>query len=129
MITIATLIISCVLSFAIIYNMVKARIYEIGILRTAGYSGGYVFALIEIESLSFGLISGALGLGIAHFLIPFIQNYLKGNIDTVSFQHVIHLTPFWSLIIMILAVAASFVAAVVPSIVYSKKKPVDIIKR
>ena len=128
-ITIATLVISCILSFAIIYNMVKARIYEIGILRTAGYRGSYIFALIEIESLSFGLISGALGLGIAHLVIPFIQNYLRSNIDTVSFQHVIHLTPFWSIMIMVLAVAASFVAAVVPSLVYSKKKPIDILKR
>ena len=128
-ITIVTLIISCILSLAIIYDMVKARLREIGILRASGYSGNYIFALIEVESLSFGLISGILGLGIAHFIIPFICNVLRNNPDTVGFQTVIHLTPFWSIIIIALSVVVSFVAAIIPSIIYSKKKPIEILKK
>jgi putative ABC transport system permease protein len=127
-ISIVTLVVSGLLSLAIIYNMVVMRVKEIGILRACGYSRSYVFSLIEIENFSLGLISGVLGVLIAYVLAPIINAYVKSNGKDVVLTNLIRITPLWAIIIVIVAGLVSFIAALIPSLIYSKKKPFDILK-
>lgn len=127
-ISIVTLIVSGLLSLAIIFNMVVMRVKEIGILRACGYSRGYIFSLIELENVSLGLLSGGLGVILAYVLAPFINNYLENSGKETVLTNMIRLTPGWTIAIILMAGLVSFIAALIPSLLYSKKKPFDILK-
>lgn len=127
-ISIVTLVISSILSMAIIFNMVSSRIKEIGILRACGYSRLYVFSLIEVENLFFGLISGVFGVLIAIIVSPVICRNLALSDSMIDLSHIIRITPIWTFIIVALAVAVAFLSALLPSIVYSRKNTSEILK-
>ena len=127
-ISVVTLIVSGLLSLAIIYNMVVMRVKEIGILRACGYSRGYVFSLIEIENFTLGLVSGVLGVLLAYVLSPLINSYLRNSGNKAVLNNIIRLTPGWTIAIILMAGLVSFIAALIPSVIYSRKKPFDILK-
>lgn len=127
-ISIVTLMVSAILSIAVFFNMTMSRIKEIGILRSCGYSKGYVFSLFEIESIGFGLISSVLGVIIANIVAPIICHYFYVNSSDFILDKIIIIKPIWSIIIVVISILASFIAGLIPSIVYSKKKPIDYIK-
>ncbi len=126
-ISIITMVISGVISLILIFNMVASRKKEIGIYRASGYSKGYVFSLFEVESVFIGTVSGLLGLAIAHLTTPLFDKMLSSG-GSKLFTNVMHITPMWSLIIAISCIAISFLAALIPSIIYSTKKPNDVLK-
>ena len=128
MISIITLVISGVLSVAIIFNLVALRVKEIGILRSSGYSVGYVFALIEVENVILGLISGALAVAGAHLLLPLINNYFATVTVDLAVDGLAKLSTEWSFIIIGLTFVMSFLAALVPSLIYSRKKANDTLR-
>ena len=127
-ISIVTLVVSSILSMAIIFNMVSSRVKEIGILRACGYSRLYVFSLIEVENLLFGLLSGVIGVTIAFIVSPLICHNLSLSDSTIDLTHIIHISPIWAIIIMVLAVVVAFLSALVPSIIYSRKNTSEILK-
>ena len=127
-ISISTLVVSGILSLVIIFNMVNSRIKEIGILRASGYSRGYIFSLIELEGFSLGTLSGCLGVAIANLIIPIVMHYLSLQDTELALENILNLSCGWSLIIIAIAMVVSFLAALVPSLLYSNKKPVDILK-
>lgn len=51
----------------------KERVHEIGVLKTLGFSGGAVFALILAEALLMLIVGGAIGLTIAYYIIEFAK--------------------------------------------------------
>ena len=127
-ISIATLIVSALLSLAIFLNMALSRTKEIGILKACGYSRTYIFGLLEIEALIFGAISGSLGVLFANLCQRPICNYLGSQKTDVILSGLFHLTPLWSGIIIACSIFASFLAALIPAILLSKKKPIDTLK-
>ena len=127
-ISIVTLIVSGLLSFAIFLNMALERTKEIGILKSCGYSRGYVFSLLEAEALVFGVISGAVGVLLANLLAKPICHLLESRQKEVVLHRLVHITPVWSVIIVVIAILVSFIAALLPSLVLAKKKPIDTLK-
>ena len=127
-ISVATLVVSGLLSLAIFLNMALSRIKEIGILRACGYSRSYVFGLVEAEGILFGLISGVIGVGLANIIGPIISKRIASVKTDVILKNLITITPLWSVIILILSVVVSFLAALIPSIYLSSKKPSETLK-
>jgi putative ABC transport system permease protein len=62
---------------------VRERQQEIGVLKTLGFSSGLVMALVLIEALLLGILGGALGLGLAYFVIEALPNVPFGVGDVV----------------------------------------------
>ena len=127
-ISIATLVVSGLLSLAIFLNMALSRIKEIGILRACGYSRGYVFGLVEAEGVLFGLISGLIGVGVANIIGPILSNKIASVKTDIILRNLITITPLWSVVIVLLSIAVSFLAALIPSIYLSNKKPSETLK-
>ena len=127
-ISIITLIVSSMLSIAVFYHMSMSRIKEIGILRACGYSKSYVFGLLEIESVGFGLFSGCLGILFANIAAPLMCHYFSTHSSDFLIDRIIVIKPIWSIVIIVLSLITSFIAGLIPSITCMKKKPIDIIK-
>lgn len=128
-ISIVTLVVSMILSLSIIFNIVTNRVKEIGVLRASGFSRRYVFALLEVESMVLGLLSGLLGVGIAHILIPIINHWLATHKTDMDLSHLLELGPLWTILIIVISVAVGLLATLLPSIIYSNKKPIEILKQ
>jgi len=62
---------------------VRERQQEIGVLKTLGFPSGLVMALVLIEALLLGILGGALGLGMAYFVIEALPNVPFGVGDVV----------------------------------------------
>ena len=127
-ISIITLIVSAMLSIAIIFSLTMARTKEIGILRACGYSRGYVFTMIEVENVSLGFISGTLGVLLANVVGRLICHALAHSDTDFVFDNLILITPIWSIVIVAIAIITAFVAVLFPIISLSKKKTIDILK-
>ena len=127
-ISIATLIVSGLLSLAIFLNMAASRVKEIGILKACGYSRSYVFSMLEVEAISFGAISGVIGVVLAHLLATPICNLLQNQASDIVLRRLIKITIPWSIIIVLVAIIVSFLAALIPSVILTKKKPIDTLK-
>ena len=127
-ISIITLVVSGVLSAAVTINMIASRVKEIGILRACGYSRGYIFTLLESESVTIGFISGVIGVLLANVFAPIICRIIDNKKVDIKLGNLIRVTPTWSLIIIALSLLVAFIATLIPALVYSKKKTVDILK-
>lgn len=127
-ISVITLIVSGMLSIAVFFNMSMSRIKEIGILRACGYPKSYIFGLLEVESVGFGLVSGCLGVLLANIAAPIMCNYFSVHSSDFLIDRIVIIKPIWSIIIIVLSLLTSFIAGLIPSIMSAKKKPIDIIK-
>ena len=128
-VSIIVLIVSGLLSMAILFNRIAARVKEIGLLRASGYSKLYVFLLLQIESILLGFLSGAIGVGIANITGPLIGKYVASMQRDVNLSSIIHITPFASIIILASSILVAFLASFVPSFYYATKKPMELLKR
>ncbi|MBR0294632.1 MAG: ATP-binding cassette domain-containing protein [Bacilli bacterium] len=128
-ISITTLIVSGILSLALLFSMVLSRIKEIAILRSSGYSRGYVFSLFEIEHTILGLISGVLGVVLSYIIAPLVRHYFASTNTDLALDNIVLILPHWSVIIILLSIVVSFLAAFIPSFIYSRKKPIELLKR
>lgn len=127
-ISIITLIVSGMLSIAVYFNMSMSRIKEIGVLRACGYSRNYIFGLLEIESVGFGLVSGCLGVLLGNVMAPLACRYFEAQSTDIMLDKLIVIKPLWSIIIVLLAILTSLIAGLIPAVISAKKKPIDIIK-
>ena len=127
-ISVITLIVSALLSIAVFFNMSMSRIKEIGVLRACGYSRSYIFGLLEVESVGFGLISGCLGVLFANIAAPLMRHYFSSHSSDFLIDKIVIIKPIWSVIIIVLSLVTAFIAGLIPSIIAAKKKPIDIIK-
>jgi putative ABC transport system permease protein len=71
MVRIAALVMGLILFVAgnAMAQSIRERINELGVLKTLGFGDGRILALVLFESCALALIGGALGLGIAWFII------------------------------------------------------------
>lgn len=127
--SIIILVISSILSLVIVFNLVASRIKEIGIFRSSGYSSKYIFSLVETENVFINLLSSLLAIAIAYIFIPIANNVIANNdAIEIDMSHIFTLTPLWAVLIVVASLLASFIAALIPAIIYSKKKINNIIK-
>jgi putative ABC transport system permease protein len=66
---------------ALMMQSVRERTPELAVLKTLGFTDGGLMALILAESLTFCLVSAAIGLGIAAMLFPVARQLIGFNIQ------------------------------------------------
>jgi putative ABC transport system permease protein len=133
-------IILLALTFGIINTMLMAvleRVRELGMLMAIGMNKPRVFFMIMFETLYLSLIGGPLGVLIAYLLIHYFS---KSGIDLSSFAQglsaygmdsVVYpiLQPMQYLVILMMVVGANILAAIYPSLIAIRLKPVNAIRK
>lgn len=127
-VSIAILIIILLILGNTIAMAVRERTTEYGVLRAIGFRAKHIAAFVVGESLTIGLIGGAIGLGLAQLFInlmlgPAIEENLGSLLP--HFQVPPHL------FVLGIAVAAvlSFVAAALPALAASRLKVTDALRK
>ena len=119
-----SLIVSSIMIGVITYISVLERIKEIGILRAIGASKKDVSHIFNAETIIEGLISGVLGI-VVTFIGCFIANTI---LDATGYPQVAQLPINAALILIVISVALSFVAGLLPARSASKKDPVEALR-
>lgn len=118
-----------ILLFAIInyINLTVAqtgfRAKEMATRRLLGSSRKELFARLILESTMLTTISFLLGLLLAFFFAPFASDLLQKKIDITEM-----VTPLNGLIVILLITLTGFVAGLLPAIVISNAKPIEVVR-
>ncbi len=116
-----SLVVSSIMIGVITYISVLERTKEIGILRSIGASKRDIRRVFNAETIIIGFISGALGIGITLLLnipISLLINSLAG------IPNVAALPAVGAIILVVISVALTLIAGLIPSGYASKKDPV-----
>lgn len=121
-----SLVVSSIMIGVITLISVQERTKEIGILRAIGASKGDVSSMFNAETVIIGFASGLLGVGITYLLcipINFILHRLTGIANLNA------LLPWQAAVVLILiSIALSLIAGLIPSRSAAKKDPVDALR-
>ncbi|MGF7145395.1 putative ABC transport system permease protein [Anaerotaenia torta] len=117
-----SLVVSSIMIGVITLISVQERTKEIGILRAIGASKGDVSSMFNAETVIIGFASGLLGVGITYLLCIPINLILHSVTGILSLNAFLPL-PAASVLILI-SVALSLIAGLIPSRSAAKKDPV-----
>lgn len=99
------------------------RAKEMATRRLLGSSRGDLFMRMMIESTLLTVVSFGIGWLLAHAAEPFVNDLLQTQIDLMA-----TLTPGWSLAAVALNVLIGVVAGLLPAVLISSVKPIDIVR-
>lgn len=99
------------------------RAKEMATRRLLGSSRQELFSRLIIESTLLTMISFFIGLLLAFFFAPFTSDLLQRKIDLIAM-----ITPLNSMILIILIVLIGFIAGLLPAIVISNAKPIEVVR-
>ncbi len=121
-----SLVVSSIMIGIITYISVLERKKEIGILRAIGASKRDVSRVFKAETFIVGLAAGALGVGITALLLLPINALLHHFVTSVyisaSFPGV------GAIVLVVLSVALTLIAGLIPSGIASRKDPVEALR-
>lgn len=106
---------------------VRERRTEIAVLKTLGFSGSRVMALVIIEALAIGMIGGGTGVAMAQALVgnaarlPFM-GFLLGNFPALS------VSPFVAGVTFVIALAVGIAAGFVPALGAYRARITDMLR-
>ena len=121
------LVVAVLLESLISYSNISERKHDIGILKSLGASKKDIFKIFSFESLIVGLISGLIslllilisGLSLNGFFNSLFD--VSGSIVNLSFPLII--------IVILLGLILQFISSFIPTLIYSQKTPIAIMKR
>ena len=117
-----SLVVSSIMIGIITYISVLERTKEIGILRAIGASKKDISRVFNAETLIIGFASGAIGIGITlllNLLINVILHSLTGIQNLNAFLY-----PIGAIMLVIISMALTLIAGILPSRIAAKKDPV-----
>ena len=120
-----SLVVSSIMIGIITYISVLERTKEIGILRAIGASKKDISRVFNAETLIVGFVSGALGIGSTILLILPINAVIRYLTDL---PHVAQLPINGAIALVIISMALTLVAGLVPSKIASRKDPVEALR-
>jgi len=116
-----SLVVSSIMIGIITYISVLERTKEIGILRSIGASKRDISRVFNAETLIIGFVAGAIGVGITALLcIP--ANIIIQHVTGISGVAV--LPVLGGIILIVVSMALTFIAGLIPSKIAAKKDPV-----
>lgn len=121
-----SLVVSSIMIGIITYISVLERTKEIGILRSIGASKADISKVFNAETLIIGFCSGAMGI-LATVLLCFPINWVVralSGIRNISAS----LPPAGAVILMIISMALTLTAGLIPSRIAAKKDPVEALR-
>lgn len=116
-----SLVVSSIMIGIITYISVLERTKEIGILRSIGASKHDISMVFNAETLIVGFVSGAMGIIVTLLLIIPINAVIK-NLSGIS--NVAGLPWMAALILVLISMALTFIAGLIPAKMAAKKDPV-----
>ena len=116
-----SLVVSSIMIGIITYISVLERTKEIGILRSIGASKHDISMVFNAETLIVGFVSGAMGIVVTLLLIIPINAVIK-NLSGIS--NVAGLPWVAALILVLISMALTFIAGLIPAKMAAKKDPV-----
>ncbi len=120
-----SLIVSSIMIGIITYISVLERTKEIGILRAMGASKKDISRVFNAETLIVGFVAGALGIGITLLLLIPINAVIKMLTDIGGLAA---LPLNGGIILVIISMALTFIAGLIPSKIAAKKDPVTALR-
>ena len=117
-----SLVVSSVMIGIITYISVVERTKEIGVLRALGAAKGEIANVFNAETFLIGLFAGVIGVGVTYLLSIPINLILASLIPDVGNLAV--LNPFAALILVLISIALTLIAGLIPSSIAAKKDPV-----
>lgn len=99
------------------------RAKEMATRRLLGSSRGDLFIRMMIESTLLTVISFEIGWLLAHAAVPFVNDLLQTQIDLMA-----TFTPGWCLAGIVLILLIGVVAGLLPAVLISSVKPIDIVR-
>ena len=117
-----SLIVSSIMIGVITLISVQERTKEIGILRAIGASKGDVSSMFNAETVIIGFASGILGIGVTYLLCILINIILHALTGIATLNAVLP----WkaAVILVVISMALSLIAGLIPSRSAAKKDPV-----
>ena len=116
-----SLVVSSIMIGIITYISVLERTKEIGILRSIGASKHDISMVFNAETLIVGFVSGAMGIIVTMLLVIPINAIIK-NLSGIS--NVAGLPWLAALILVLISMALTFIAGLIPAKMAAKKDPV-----
>ena len=130
-----SLLVSSILISIISYISVLERTKEIGILRSIGASRFDIFTIFSSETMIIGVLSGALGVLLAHILSSPISKLVKRLIEENSSAttnlrtfRIVNFTIEQTVLIILGSIIITMISGLIPTIIASLKKPIDALK-
>ena len=120
-----SLVVSSIMIGIITYISVLERTKEIGILRAIGASKRDISRVFNAETLIVGFVSGALGIGIT-LLLTIPINLIIDHLTSIA--HVAQLPVAGGIILVLISMALTLIAGLVPSRIAAKKDPVEALR-
>ncbi len=117
-----SLVVSSIMIGIITYISVLERTKEIGILRAIGASKRDISSVFNAETLIVGFVSGALGI-IITVLLTIPANIIIEKLSGISGVHAV-LPTSGAVVLVIISMALTLIAGLIPSRVAAKKDPV-----
>lgn len=120
-----SLVVSSIMIGIITYISVLERTKEIGILRSIGASKSDISRVFNAETIIIGLTSGLIGIGVTLLLIipaNLIIEHLTGVANLAA------LPVLGAVILIIISVALTMIAGLIPSKIAAKKDPVTALR-
>ena len=116
-----SLVVSSIMIGIITYISVLERTKEIGILRSIGASKHDISMVFNAETLIVGFVSGAMGIIVTMLLVIPINAIIK-NLSGIS--NVAGLPWLAALVLVLISMALTFIAGLIPAKMAAKKDPV-----
>ena len=121
-----SLIVSSIMIGIITHISVLERTKEIGILRAIGASKRNISQVFNAETVIIGLLAGVLGVGVTVLLTFPINSLLQGLLDTAALSASLPLPA--ALFLILLSVAITVIAGLLPAKSAAKKDPVTALR-
>jgi putative ABC transport system permease protein len=121
-----SLVVSSIMIGIITYISVLERTKEIGILRAIGASKRDISRVFNAETLIEGLCSGVIGIGVTLLLIIPI-NLIVHDLTGIRTLNAI-LPPLGAVILVLISMALTFIAGLIPSGIAARKDPVEALR-
>lgn len=121
------LVVVVLLESLISYSNISERKHDIGILKSLGASKKDIFKIFSFESLIVGLISGLISLLLILISGLSLNGFFNSLFDVSG--SIVNLSFLLVIIVILLGLFLQFISSFIPTLIYSQKTPIAIMKR
>lgn len=121
------LVVAVLLESLISYSNISERKHDIGILKSLGASKKDIFKIFSFESLIVGLISGLISLLLILISGLSLNGFFNSLFDVSG--SIVNLSFLLVIIVILLGLFLQFISSFIPTLIYSQKTPIEIMKR
>ena len=123
-----SLVVSSVMIGILIYSSVVERTKEIGILRSIGARKKDVSRVFKAEAMIIGFMAGTIGVTFTYLISLPISAILNAVFPEEQLGQICLLNPLHGLALIVISIALTYIASLVPSRIAANKDPVTCLR-